>query len=229
MKSSTEKISLLALSLAIGLVLAASPAQAQFGAAGGYELNVLNSPDFSSPASNSFETTGGFSFGIFYNFPIGERFAVRPGLFVQESSFDWHLDSDNREQMVELFSPLKGEFRVAKIPLDVRYRFPMDEITAYALVGPGFNFVHTAHHDLRLALDGKQEGNTVYMGANLGGGVEIPISQLGLSLQPEVRYNQALSGFHKEEYTIRAIEYDADSSLSLSNLTFRLGISFLSI
>lgn len=229
MKALVEKVSLLALSLVLGLALAATPAQAQLGTSAGYDVNIFNDPGFSGSASNSFESTGGFEFGLFYNFPLGERLAVRPGVFVQQSSFEWHLESEERAQMVDLFSPIEGKFRVAKIPIDVRYRFTMDSMTPYVLAGPSFNFVHTDHHDLRMTLDGKQTGNTMFMGANLGVGIEIPVSGLGLSLQPELRYSHALSGFHKEDYVVRAIEFDSDSSLSMSSLSFRLGLSFLSI
>lgn len=67
------------------------------------------------------------------------------------------------------------------------------------------------------------------MSVNVGVGLELPVPSLGLSLQPELRYGQAMSGFVEESYTVRTVEYDADDSLSINNLSFRLGISLLSI
>jgi opacity protein-like surface antigen len=222
MKTLTGKISALVVSLALGLALAGSPAQAQIGVAGGYNLDLINNPSFSGSATNSLESTGGFNVGLFYNFPLGDRLSIRPGVFWQQSQFEWQLDGVG-------FSPLEEDLRVVRIPFDVRYRFPMEGMTPYVTVGPGINFVQTNQHDLRLVLSRQEEGSTTFVGINLGAGVEIPVSSLGLSLQPEVRYGQALSGFVEESYTIRTVEYEADDSVSINNLSFRLGISLLSI
>lgn len=223
MNTLAEKILLLTLSVFVGLALAASPAQAQLGVAGGYSLDILEDPGFSSTATNSFESPGGFSVGLFYNFPLGERLALRPGVFLQQSSFDWHLDE------VEEWSPLQDDLRVASIPIDIRYRFSTGQVIPYVLAGPGFNFVHTDQSDLRQVLSGQQSGSTHFLGINVGAGIELPLSRVGVSLQPEIRYSHALGGFLQEDYMIRTVEYSAEGSQQLSNLSFRLGISFLSI
>lgn len=200
--------------------LIAPPAQAQMGFSAGYGLNIMNQPGFSSSAANELEGTGGFDFGLFYNFPIG-RVAVKPGLFMRQTSFDWNLDEVN-------LSPLQGQIRVVEIPIDLRYRFPGEQFTPYVAAGPGFNFVHTAQHDLRIALD-RPKGTTYFTSVNLGAGIEIPFQQLGVALLPELRYSQALSGFLKESYIIRTVPYEADAAVRMSSLTLRLGIRFLSI
>lgn len=222
MKTMVEKISTLVLAIVLGFALAGTPAQAQLGVAGGYNLDLLNNPSFSSSATNSFESTGGFNIGLFYNFPLGDRLSIRPGIFLQQSSFKWRLDGVK-------FSPLEKDLRVVRIPFDVRYRIPMNGVTPYVVAGPGVNYVQTNQHDLRLVLSGQEEGSTVFLGVNVGAGIEVPVPSLGLSLQPEVRYGQALSGFVKESYTVRTVEYEAEDSLSMNNLSFRLGISLLSI
>lgn len=206
--------------IVIGMGLMASPVQAQLGAAAGYGLNMINQPSFSSSASNSFESTGGMSAGIFYNFPFG-RVALRPGVFVQQSSFEWHVAET-------MFSPLESSMRTASIPVDLRYRFPMEQFSPYVVAGPGFNFLHTAQTDLRQALD-NPKGTTYFTSVNLGAGIELPFEGLGLVLLPEVRYSHALSGFMEEEYIVRTVPYSSDGSRRISNLTFRLGIQFLSI
>lgn len=220
MSALLKKAFLTILPLFIGMALVAPPAEAQLGVAAGYGLNVLNQPSFSSSAENSFESTGGINVGIFYNFPLG-RVAIQPGLFLRQSSFDWELDGVN-------FSPLQDKIRVAEIPLDVRYRFPSAQFTPYVVAGPGFNFIHTAHHDLRIALD-RPKGTTYYTSINVGAGVELPLEQWGMMLLPELRYSHGLSGFLKEDYTIRTVPFNADGSVRMSNLTLRLGIRFLSI
>jgi opacity protein-like surface antigen len=222
MKTLVGKISTLVVSIFLGLTLAGTPTQAQLGVAGGYNLDMISNPSFSSSATNSLESTGGFNVGLFYNFPIGDRLSIRPGIFLQQSSFEWKLDGVK-------FSPLEEDLRMVRIPFDVRYRFPMESMTPYVTAGPGFNFVQTNQHDLRLVLSGQEEGSTSFLGVNVGAGIEIPVSRLGLSLQPEIRYGQALSGFVEEQYTIRTVEYEAEDSVSINNLSFRLGISLLSI
>jgi len=222
MKTLIGKISALVVSIALGLALAGPPAQAQFGVSGGYNLDLINNPDFSGSATNSLESTGGFNIGLFYNFPLGDRLSIRPGVFWQQSQFEWQLDGVN-------FSPLEEDLRVVRIPFDVRYRVPMEGMTPFVTVGPGFNFVQTNQQDLRLVMSGQEEGSTFFLGVNVGAGIEIPLTNLGLSLQPEIRYGQALSGFVEEQYTIRTVEYQADDSISINNLSFRLGISLLSI
>lgn len=222
MKTLVGKLSTLVLTIALGLALAGTPAKAQLGVAGGYNLDMISNPGFSSSTTNSFESTGGFNIGLFYNFPLGDRLSIRPGVFLQQSSFEWKLDGVK-------FSPLEEDLRVVRIPFDVRYRIPMGGMTPYVTAGPGVNFVQTNQHDLRMVLSGQESGSTVFASVNVGVGLELPVPSLGLSLQPELRYGQALSGFVEESYTIRTVEYEAEDSLSINNLSFRLGISLLSI
>lgn len=205
--------------LLFATVLFVSPAQAQMGFSAGYGFNILNQPSFEG-ATNEFDGNGGFNVGLFYNFPMG-RVALQPGLSLRQSSLDWQLDEVN-------FSPLQGQIRVVEIPVDVRYRFPGEAFTPYVAAGPGFNFVHTAQHDMRLALD-RPQGTTYFTSVNLGAGVEVPLEGLGMMLLPELRYSQALSGFLRESYMIRTVPFEADSSVRMSSLTLRLGIRFLTI
>lgn len=221
--SALIKKGIFAVSLFLGMVMVASPARAQLGAAAGYNLDMFNSPNFSSSATNSFESGGSFSVGIYYSFPLGERLALRPGLFVQQSSFEWHIEGN------EPWGAIQDDLRVASIPIDVRYRLPMDQFIPYVLAGPGFNLVHTDQPDLRHVLSGQQSGSTHFTSLNVGAGIEIPVAALGLSLQPEIRYGHALGGFLQEDYIVRTVEYATDSSQRLNNLSFRLGISFLSV
>ena len=214
------KKSVLFLILLTGSVLAVSPARAQLGAAVGYGLNMLNEPSFSSSASNTFEGSGGLSVGLFYSVRFG-RLEVRPGLFLQQTSMDWTLDE------VE-FSPLETVVRTASIPLDVLFYFPLQQFSPYVVAGPALNFLHTDQPDLRQVLN-RSKGSTRFASLNLGVGIEVQSPRLGLRLLPEIRYSYALSGFLQEEYIIRTVPFAADGSPHFSSLTFRLGISFLSI
>ena len=221
--SALVKKGIFAISLLLTLAMVTSPAHAQLGAAAGYNLDMFNSPSFSSSASNSFDSGGSFSAGIYFNFPLGERLALRPGLFLQQSSIEWDIEGN------EPWGAIEDDLRVASIPIDVRYRLPMDQFTPYVLAGPGFNFVHTDQPDLRHVMSGQQSGSTYYASLNVGVGIELPVAALGIALHPEIRYSQALGGFLKEDYTVRTVEYAADGAQQLNNLGFRLGISFLSV
>lgn len=215
-----RKTALAVVPLLLALFVMATPAKAQLGFSVGYGLNMMNNPSFSGPES-TVESTGGINYGIFYNFPIG-RLDIQPGVFIQQNSFDWHLDQ------VELFSPIQSEFRVADIPIDFRYRFRGNLIKPFVVAGPEFNFVHTRRPEMRDILD-KNAGSTHFYAINVGAGLQVDVPSLGLSLHPQLRYSQALGGFLEEDYVVRTISYDGDGQLSMSNLTVRVGVSFLTI
>lgn len=190
-------------------------ANAQLGIAGGLGLNVFNQPSYSGP-SNDFSTSPAFNLAIFYNFPAGQ-IDIRPSISTQKNDFDWELDG------VEVFNPLKGDFRVAEIGIDFRYRFSPTGNTAYALIGPEINFVASNRAELRTVLK-YESGSTRYYGLNLGIGYRIEVS--GVAFEPELRYSQALGGFMNEDFIVRTVAYDGDATRNMSNLTFRVGISF---
>lgn len=202
------------------LFLVGSPAKAQLGVSAGYGANVISEPSFQGQG-NSLESSGGINVGLFYNFPIG-RIDVRPGMFIQQNHFDWHLDG------VEVFSPIESSFRLAGLPVDLRYRFPGNFIHPFILLGPEFNFVHTNRPELREVLDAPT-GTAYFTSINVGAGVQWELPGLGLALHPQIRYRQALSGFMQEDYVVRSVSYNGDSQLSLSNLLLRVDISFMTI
>ena len=197
-------------SLSLSLV-----AHAQLGVAGGLGLNVISQPSYSGP-SNDFSTSAAFNAAIFYNFPAGQ-FDIRPTIATQKNDFDWELDG------VEIFNPLKGDFRVAEVGIDFRYRFNPAGNTAYAFIGPEINFVAANRAELRTVLK-YEDGSTKYYGLNLGVGYRFEMS--GIAFEPELRYSQALGGFMNEDFIVRTISYDGDGERGMSNLTIRVGISF---
>lgn len=190
-------------------------AYAQLGIAGGLGLNVISQPSYSGP-SNDFSTSAAFNMAIFYNFPMGQL-DIRPSLSTQKNDFDWELDG------VEIFNPLKGDFRVAEVGIDFRYRFAPAGNTAFAFIGPEINFVAANRAELRTVLK-YEGGSTKYYGINLGVGYRFVVS--GVAFEPELRYSQALDGFMKEDHIVRTVSYNGDKERSLSNLTLRVAISF---
>lgn len=211
-KAARSLVLLAAASLSLSLV-----AHAQLGVAGGYGFNVISQPDYSGPG-NTFESTGGFNAAVFYNFPIGP-FDIRPAVSIQKNDFDWELDE------VEIFSTIGGDFRVAELALELRYRFARTGNAPYVLLGPEVNYVAANRAELRTVLQ-YEDGSTKYYGLNVGAGYRVVLPSLGLALEPEVRYSQALGGFMNEDYIVRTVSYDGDSDRSLSNLTFRVAFSF---
>lgn len=192
-------------------------ANAQLGIAAGYGLNVISQPSYSGQ-SNDFSSPGALNVALFYNFPMGQL-DIRPSIATQKNDFDWELDG------VEIFSPIKGDYRVAKIGIDLRYRFTPVGNTAYAIIGPEINFIAANRAELRQVLK-YESGSTKYYGLNLGVGYRFEVS--GVAFEPELRYSQALGGFMNEDFIVRTVSYDGDDERGLSNLTLRLGISFAS-
>ncbi|MEZ4699069.1 MAG: outer membrane beta-barrel protein [Rhodothermales bacterium] len=203
--------------LASLLVLLTLPAKAQIGFAGGYALNMANSPSFTSSASNSFEPSGGFNLGMFYDFRFG-KVTFRPGAFVRQADFDWEI-----EGLSAALNPLKSSIRVAEFPLDFLIHFRMETLSPYVVLGPSFNFLHTDQPDLRQTLD-NPKGSTSFASFNIGAGLEFQPEGWGLVFFPEIRYGLALSGFMDEDYIVRTIAFSSDQQ-RISNLVLRLGIS----
>ena len=214
--AATVQKGLFVIPLFFGLALASQPAQAQIGFAAGYGIHVLNKPDFSSTATNTFDSPGGINVGMFYDFRFN-NVTFRPGIFFRQGDFDWELDGVS-------FSPLQSTIRLAEFPIDFLYHFRTPSISPYVAIGPSFNFLHTSQPDLRQNLD-MPEGTTFFMGIDLGVGLEFSPAGMGLILFPEIRYNYALSGFIKEEYIVRTVPFASDAQ-RISSLTFRLGISW---
>ena len=193
-------------------------AHAQLGISGGLGMNVISQPSFSGPG-NDLSTSAAFNAAIFYNFPLGQ-WDIRPSISTQKNDFDWDLDD------VEIFSTISGDFRVAELSVDVRYRFEENGNTFYALIGPELNFVAANRAELRQVLK-YEEGSTSYYGINLGVGYRLELENAGIAIEPELRYSQALDGFMTEDHIVRTISYDGDDERSLSNLTLRVSFSFL--
>lgn len=193
-------------------------AHAQLGLSGGLGLNVISQPSFSGPG-NDLSTAAAFNAAIFYNFPLGQ-WDIRPSVSIQKNEFDWDLDE------VEIFSTIEGDFRVAELSVDVRYRFEESGNTPYVLLGPELNYVAANRAELRQVLK-YEDGSTSYYGINLGVGYRLELPGAGIAIEPELRYSQALNGFMTEDHIVRTISYDGDAERSLSNLTLRVSFSFL--
>ena len=212
------KRALLIVPLILGLILFATPAKAQIGFVTGYGANLFSGPSFTSAESAEFESNGSFNLGMFYDFRFS-RVTFRPGIFIRQVDFDWKLSG-----LDPAFFPLSEDLRVAEFPLDFLIHFPTPKVDPYVVLGPSFNFVHTDQPDLRQSLD-REKGSTSFTSFTLGAGIELAPQGWGVLFFPEIRYSLALSGFLSEDYTVRTINYAADSSEKLSSLTFRLGIS----
>lgn len=212
------KKALLVIPLLVGLVFASTPAKAQIGFATGYAANIASDPGFSSSAQNSFDPSGSFSFGMFYDFRFG-AVTLRPGIFIRQSDFDWELDGINPN-----LNPLKSSLRVAEFPIDLLYHFRSSSFSPYVVVGPSFNFLHTDQPDMRQILD-NPKGSTNFASFTIGAGLEVRPPGWGIILLPEIRYGFALSGFLEEDYIVRTVSYAANDAQRLSNLVVRLGIT----
>ncbi len=209
------------ISLLLLLLFSAAPASAQIGFAGGYALNMANSPSFTSSASNTFETSGGFNFGMFYDFRFG-RVSLRPGVFIRQADFDWTLSGINPN-----LNPLQSSVRVAEFPIDLLFHFRGPSFSPYVVIGPSFSFLHTDQPDLRQTLD-NPEGSTAFPSLTLGAGLEVAPEGWGVVLFPEIRYGLALGGFMEEDYIVRTVQYNSDQQ-RMSSLVIRLAISLPSL
>ncbi len=188
--------------------MAGTPAQAQLGVAGGLNFDSLDDIDANATVENS----TGYHVGVVYDLGLGPV-SVRPGLFYRKvGSYDFSNvpNVDVGEVDVSAF----------EVPVDVRVTvFPFPLVSPYLLGGPNLFLPRSGDDDLE---DGLED---VSFNFNVGVGADVSLPGVGLTLQPELRYEFGASDYVDDNFEVGGAEFEP-SDRKISAFALRLNVLF---
>lgn len=183
----------------------APPARAQLGVAAGLDFSQMS--DINTSAN--FKNSTGYHFGAFLDLGAGP-IALRPGVF-------YHKVGTYEVPTVEEDFDLS----MIEVPVDLRWRIlPTPLVKPYLLGGPVLTFPQ-AQDDFG---DGMED---VSLTADIGGGVEVSLPGVGLTLMPELRWSIGVTKYMKDEFQVGGITFTPeDDDRRVSAVMLRLNVKF---
>jgi len=202
-----KRITYSALLAVLLLSISGTPAQAQLGVTGGLNFDSLDDINESATLDNS----TGYHIGIVYDLGFGPV-SIRPGLLYRDvGSFEFsgvpNVDVD--EVDVTAF----------EVPVDVRVTiFPFPLVSPYVLGGPN---AFLPRSDSDAFDDGLEDVSLTF---NVGVGADVSIPGVGLTLQPELRYEFGATDYI-DDFSIGATDFNP-TDRKLSAFALRLNVLF---
>lgn len=211
MRPMTSSIRRVAGSVLLAVLLlgtTAPTAQAQLGVAAGLDFNSLDDIEASSQ-SETLDNSTGYHVGVVYDLGLGPV-SVRPGVFYRKVGTYDFAGVEDIDQV---------DVTALEVPLDLRVTvFPFPLVSPYLVGGPNA-FLPRSDND---ALDDGLEDLSFTF--NVGVGADVSVPGVGLTLQPELRYE-----FGATDYVNDFSVGDADfkpAEQSLSAFALRLNVLF---
>jgi hypothetical protein len=195
------------------LGVSALPAQAQFGIAGGANFDSVS--DIRSIQSENGqgvdENATGYHIGAVYDLSLGPV-SIRPGLFYRKiGSYDFS-NTDVEVDNVDLTA--------FEVPVDLRVTLlPTPLVSPYLVGGPNA-FLPQSSND---ALD--DDLQDISFTFNIGVGANVSVPGVGLTLQPELRYEFGASDYISDDFDVGGTSF-SPSDRSLSAYALRLNVLF---
>jgi len=202
-----KRITYSALLAVLLLSISGTPAQAQLGVTGGLNFDSLDDINESATLDNS----TGYHIGIVYDLGFGPV-SIRPGLLYRDvGSFEFsgvpNVDVD--EVDVTAF----------EVPVDVRVTiFPFPLVSPYVLGGPN---AFLPRSDSDAFDDGLEDVSLTF---NVGVGADVSIPGVGLTLQPELRYEFGATDYI-DDFSIGDTDFNP-TDRKLSAFALRLNVLF---
>jgi len=202
--------------ISVALLAGASPAQAQFGVAGG--LNFESADDIKATSgSATLDNSTGYHVGLVYEFSLGPV-GLRPGVYYRRVG-DFSFSNTS--------SPLDGtRYSVSawEVPVDLKVTvLPTPLVSPYIVGGPKATFPRGEDEFDDAVKD-------VSYTFNVGVGANISLPATSLQLQPELRYEFGASGFIEEDKEVSLgdnnVNFEPQDSPQFSTLALRLHILF---
>jgi len=210
MCSSTKQISCSILFALLLLGIAGSPAQAQLGVSAGLNFDSIDEIETSS-RSETVDNSTGYHIGVVYDLGLGPV-SVRPGLFYRKvGSYDFSgiPDVDDDEVDVTAF----------EVPVDVRVTvLPVPLVSPYLLGGPNLFFPRSGNAEFD---DGLEEVSFTF---NVGVGADVSVPGVGLTLQPELRYEFGTTDY-VDDFSIGETDFNP-TDRKISAFALRLNVLF---
>ena len=202
-----KRITYSALLAVLLLSISGTPAQAQLGVTGGLNFDSLDDINESATLDNS----TGYHVGIVYDLGLGPV-SIRPGLLYRDvGSFEFsgvpNVDVD--EVDVTAF----------EVPVDVRVTiFPFPLVSPYVLGGPN---AFLPRSDSDAFDDGLEDVSLTF---NVGVGADVSVPGVGLTLQPELRYEFGATDYI-DDFSIGDTDFNP-TDRKLSAFALRLNVLF---
>lgn len=185
----------------------ASPAQAQFGVAGGLNFETAGDIEMSGNNDATFDNSTGYHLGVVYQFG-GGGVSLRPGLMYRRiGTYDFSTS---------------GQFDISawEVPVDLRLAvLPAPLVSPYVLGGAKATFPQ-GDDEFDDALE------DVSYSFNIGAGVDISIPSSSLVLQPEFRYEIGATSFVQDDFEIGGSSFTPQEQPQFSAIGLRLNVLF---
>lgn len=179
--------------MALFILIAASPLQAQLSI-GGF-LNINNTNFSVDPVPNSAEYSSRFGFGIggVLDRPLTGQFSLYAEPMYMQKGGNVDISGENTTLKMSYF----------ELPIMVKYHFQTSEtLVPYAMAGPSLGYLLSAKADSENGgeEDIKDQFNNADFGLGFGGGVSIPKGDFALFA--EARYLLGLANINAEDDVI---------------------------
>ena len=206
MYSSLQRTAALLLVVTV-LGVAAAPAQAQLGVAAGLDFDSLDDIETTTSTTNNatVDNSTGYHVGVIYDLGLGPL-NLRPGFFYRNvGSFE--------------FPDGESDVTAWEVPVDVRLTvLPTPLVSAYVLGGPKA-FFPQGDGDFD---DSLEEVSYTF---NVGVGADVSVPGVGLTLQPELRYEFGASEYLDDDFEVGGTSFEP-SDQTLSAFALRLNVLF---
>lgn len=186
---------------------ASSPAQAQLGVAAGLDFDSVSDIETTTNTSENatLDNATGYHLGVVYDLGLGPV-NLRPGLFYRKvGSYE--------------FPDSRSDVTAWEVPVDIRLTIlPFPIVKGYVLGGPKAVFPRADG-----ALD--EELEDVSYTFNVGAGAAISVPGVGLTFQPELRYEFGATEYVSDSFTIGGTTFEP-SDRKFSAVALRLNVIF---
>lgn len=213
MRSSFKHIAYSALFAVLLLGIAAPPAQAQLGVSAGLNFDSVGDIETTTNTSQNetLDNATGYHIGVVYDLGLGPV-SLRPGLFYRKvGSYDFSSVPDLNAD--------DASVTAYEVPLDVRVTvLPFPLISPYILGGPNAFFPQSDFQEL------DDELEDVSFTFNVGVGADISVPGVGLTLQPELRYEFGASDY-VDDFSVGDTDFNP-TERQLSAFALRLNVLF---
>jgi len=212
MHTSTKSTAYSALFVLLLLGLVATPAQAQLGVAAGANFDSVSDIQDSGSAQDIQKNSTGYHIGVVYDLGLGPV-SLRPGLFYRKvGGYD--------------FSDVQGadvddlDVTAFEVPVDVRVTvFPFPLVSPYVVGGPNAFLPRSSEDDF------DDDFEDISFTFNVGVGADVSLPGVGLTLQPEFRYEFGASDYISDDFEVGGTNF-SPSDRSLSAYALRLNVLF---
>lgn len=187
------------------LGVAAVPAQAQLGVAGGLNFDSMSDIEATTNNNATLDNATGYHLGLVYDLSLGPV-SLRPGVFYRKMGTYEFPDS-------------RYDVSAVEVPVDLRVTvLPLPVVKPYVLGGPNAFFPQSEG-------EFDDELEDVSYTFNVGVGADISVPGAGIMLQPELRYEFGATDYVNDDFSIGGADFEP-SDRKVSSLALRLNVLF---